>query len=305
MNLNSMKAKLALIGIISVVALLLATFIGIIGLREGQSSISDIGNVRLPSVVGLMTLNDAQTAVKAATLTTAIFENDYTRKGREGFALVLKQKKDAWEEADRGWKIYEPLPQTKEEEGLWHQFEKDWAAWKAQDAKLTATIEALATNEGKKEQEALFVTFYNDYMKIRPLFAAADASINKVTELNIRLANEETALATKESAKAVWEMIAVALVALIALIVAIVLITRSIFKLLGGEPGVAAEVANRIATGDMTSHIELKAGDKTSLMASMQAMVTNLTKVVTEVRSASDNLSSASVQISSTAQSMS
>ena len=54
------------------------------------------------------------------------------------------------------------------------------------------------------------------------------------------------------------------------------LITRAFLRQLGGEPEVAADIANRIALGDLSSKIELKAGDSTSLMAAMQRMNTAL-----------------------------
>jgi methyl-accepting chemotaxis protein len=49
-------------------------------------------------------------------------------------------------------------------------------------------------------------------------------------------------------------------------------ITRTLMKQLGGEPDRAAQIANRIAAGDLSSKFELKRGDTTSLMASMQGM---------------------------------
>ena len=272
MNFNTMKAKLTLIALISVVALVISSLIGVVGIRQGQRDMEEVGKNRLPSVLGLEIVNEAQTAVKAATLGVVLYENDYTAAGKEGFAKEIKNKKLAWDNAEKGWKIYEPLPQTKEEEVLWKQFEKDWAAWKAHDAKLTATTEALATNRGEKEQKALFVTFYKQYSEIRPLFRAAEAALEKVTELNIKLADDTVAESSKDAARALWTMIVVAVAALLILIAAIVLIARSIFRQLGGEPMVAAEVANRIAVGDMSSKIVLRAGDSTSLMASMQQM---------------------------------
>jgi methyl-accepting chemotaxis protein len=49
-------------------------------------------------------------------------------------------------------------------------------------------------------------------------------------------------------------------------------ITRSLTKQLGGEPGYAAEVAGKIAEGDLSIAVIAKAGDTTSLMASMKTM---------------------------------
>ena len=98
----------------------------------------EIGSVRLPSVEGLLVVSEGQTAVKSATLAAAIYENNY--KAQQDFVGVLELRKKAWANIQTGWKIYEPLPQTKEEAVLWKQFEADWADWKRADDQLASII---------------------------------------------------------------------------------------------------------------------------------------------------------------------
>ena len=62
------------------------------------------------------------------------------------------------------------------------------------------------------------------------------------------------------------------------------LITRSLTRALGCEPATAAEIANKIAAGDLSSKIEIKAGDNSSLIYSMNAMQDSLTRIVAEIR---------------------
>jgi methyl-accepting chemotaxis protein len=82
-------------------------------------------------------------------------------------------------------------------------------------------------------------------------------------------------------------------------------ISRSLFQQLGGEPGYAAEIAGRIAEGDLTVTVDTTTNDKSSLLFAMKRMIESLTGIVTEVRGAANNLSSASEEVSATAQSMS
>jgi len=80
------------------------------------------------------------------------------------------------------------------------------------------------------------------------------------------------------------------------------LVTRSITRPLSE----AVIVANQLAQGDLTARIEVNSKDETGmLLAAMQNMVGKLSQIITEVRSASDNLSSASEEVSATAQSIS
>lgn len=52
--------------------------------------------------------------------------------------------------------------------------------------------------------------------------------------------------------------------------------TRSILGQLGGEPSQAAEIAARLAEGDLASDIQLKAGDQSSLMARIKLLTESL-----------------------------
>ena len=73
---------------------------------------------------------------------------------------------------------------------------------------------------------------------------------------------------------------------------------RSLNRQLGGEPGEAAELARAVAQGDLSVSIAVKAGDRTSLMASLQDMQVSLTAVVGKVRQGSESVAAASSQIS-------
>ncbi|HLP24303.1 MAG TPA: methyl-accepting chemotaxis protein, partial [Acidobacteriota bacterium] len=61
-------------------------------------------------------------------------------------------------------------------------------------------------------------------------------------------------------------------------------ITRTLQRQLGGEPDHAAEIAGKIAAGDLSSRIEVRAGDATSLMAAMKTMQDSLTGIVGEIK---------------------
>ena len=76
-------------------------------------------------------------------------------------------------------------------------------------------------------------------------------------------------------------------------------IVRILAKELGCEPAEAAEVAKRVGLGELSVQIDLKPGDKSSLMAHLKSMQTNLAQVVTTVREGSESVAAASAQIAS------
>ncbi|MDD5216040.1 MAG: methyl-accepting chemotaxis protein, partial [Methylococcales bacterium] len=61
-------------------------------------------------------------------------------------------------------------------------------------------------------------------------------------------------------------------------------ITHNLLTSLGGEPDYAAEVISKIAAGDLSTNIELKSEDTTSLFASMKNMQVNLSGIVAEIK---------------------
>jgi methyl-accepting chemotaxis protein len=61
-------------------------------------------------------------------------------------------------------------------------------------------------------------------------------------------------------------------------------ITRSLLKQLGGEPDYAAAAVHKIAAGDLTMDMVIKAGDNTSLLYSLKNMQDSLRKIVAEIQ---------------------
>jgi methyl-accepting chemotaxis protein len=75
-----------------------------------------------------------------------------------------------------------------------------------------------------------------------------------------------------------------------------------LFRTLGGEPRYASEICTEVANGNLSIDIDLKANDKTSLLASIANMKNQLGTIIFDVRSSSEVLASASSQVNSSAQ---
>ncbi len=74
-------------------------------------------------------------------------------------------------------------------------------------------------------------------------------------------------------------------------------ITRSLLLQFGGEPNYARDVTRRIAGGDLTTDVELKAGDQASLLFSIKSMRQDLAGIVGSVREGSQAVANASAEI--------
>lgn len=76
------------------------------------------------------------------------------------------------------------------------------------------------------------------------------------------------------------------------------LIVRGLLLQLGGEPKVAAKLAQRVSEGDLSFQIRVAAGDTSSILAQLKGMQSSLVQVVRAVREESEGVATASSEIS-------
>jgi methyl-accepting chemotaxis protein len=80
-------------------------------------------------------------------------------------------------------------------------------------------------------------------------------------------------------------------------VVASLLIARNLLRQLGGEPDYAADIAGRIAAGDLTVAVDTRHDDDRSMLHAMKMMRDALAAIVTEVRTGTQTIAAASTQI--------
>jgi methyl-accepting chemotaxis protein len=202
------------------------------------------------------------------------------------------------------------------------RLQKSRADYDAAEQKLGRMFSELS--ETSAEEKALFA-------RIRELKDTARPAINKVIELGLankadeaisilmkdaqpaqaawllalgELAQLEDGLSKKAAAEAQADyavgrnvMLGASLAELVVGSAAALVLTRGILRQLGGEPAYATEVVGRIAGGDLSVPVEVKAGDTTSLLAAMKRMQAALVDVVENIRSGSDSIATGSGQI--------
>ena len=74
---------------------------------------------------------------------------------------------------------------------------------------------------------------------------------------------------------------------------------RQIVRMIGGDPGDAADIANRISDGDLTLHIELMPGDNSSLVFAFKRMRDSLRETIANIKLSADTIATASSEIAS------
>jgi len=109
----------------------------------------------------------------------------------------------------------------------------------------------------------------------------------------------DAAAATSAYERARWLMLVLSGIAVAVGAAAAVLIARTLLRQLGGEPDYAAEVAGRIAAGDLTVNVSTRSGDDGSMLLAMKQMRDALATIVGEVRGGTEAIASAASQIAS------
>ncbi|WP_319006047.1 methyl-accepting chemotaxis protein [Methylobacillus gramineus] len=75
------------------------------------------------------------------------------------------------------------------------------------------------------------------------------------------------------------------------------LIDRMVIRPIGGEPAEAADLAHHIAEGNLSTRVDLKSGDQSSMLHAMKVMQDQLRSIVSEIRASSEYVSNASSEI--------
>ncbi|SCK29371.1 methyl-accepting chemotaxis protein [Vogesella sp. LIG4] len=299
----SIKAKIGALLFVAILALLIVVLISFRGMQNNREMIYEIGGNRMPSVQGLQMMNEAQTAIRSASRAINALAAYPDQLG--DLDQQLERKKQAWERVDKGWKIYEPLPQTDEEAVIWKQFVQDWNSWKGYDDKITATAVELKQATTPEKRTELFASINRQLQENRARFGTAEAGLGKLIELNMKLGADAVTQANSGADHALLAMYIASGIALTLLLLIGLVILRSVLQQLGGEPAEVSDIVRKIAGGDLTVQVDIKPGDTTSLLASVKQMVDKLSAIIAEVRTAAESLASASEEVSASANTLS
>ncbi|RIZ65622.1 MAG: methyl-accepting chemotaxis protein [Methylococcales bacterium] len=278
MNNLSIRLKLIMLVLFLSIALVVVGLVGNYGIQKTSESIDQIGNTRLPSIVGLSIINEGQTAIRLASRDMLLYQNDYNAQAK--FAEIIKNKQKIFERIDKGWAIYEPLPQEPEEAEVWREFVPAWNLWKQGQLEVNATLEALSKNQGEEGQKALFLENLKQSEARKVQAANAKNLLNKLVELNQQYAVNDNKVAQESvSLSRLLMIIAGTVSVLMALYLGFGLI-RAITRPLELCIGVAQKIAN----GDLSSVITVDSQDETGqLLSALQDMQLVLRHVVTDI----------------------
>nr|WP_314623332.1 methyl-accepting chemotaxis protein [uncultured Noviherbaspirillum sp.] len=146
--------------------------------------------------------------------------------------------------------------------------------------------------EGKMEEYGVFLV--KECSPLRRQIVADIDVVLKSVQRNADAQSQQAAATVSQSERII--LIVGALAVLVAVVVGIMM-TRSLLKQLGGEPGDVAGIARRVAQGDLAVRVVTRVGDENSVMAAMKDMRDSLVGIVAQVRAGTQSISTASGEI--------
>jgi methyl-accepting chemotaxis protein len=182
---------------------------------------------------------------------------------------------------------YRKLVRDDEERKLFETFRKFWGEYLETSRKIVGLDRAGKQRDGHDIADGAGKMSLDDSI----------GALDRLTAFNF-----DSGKRAAQSAELVYDgarRLALALL-LVALMVGAALataITRSMLSQLGGEPWEAAKVVRAVAAGDLTTRIDVRQGDTSSLMAQLAEMQSSLARVVASVRDSSESVATATEQI--------
>ncbi len=130
---KNMKLGVKLLGGFLIVAAitLIVGFMGFMGARTMDHDVNEIAEVRLPSVASLIRMEFGYEQLRSAQRTLL-----NTKLSADGRQRQWRNIEDARKRYTDAMAVYEPLPQTREEEALWKQFIPALEEWRVENDKL-------------------------------------------------------------------------------------------------------------------------------------------------------------------------
>ncbi|NUQ64142.1 MAG: MCP four helix bundle domain-containing protein, partial [Pirellulales bacterium] len=238
------------------VAIAVTAVVGVVGYRGIsvlREHLTEVGKVRLPSVLGLekMVAGQLEAAYGERGLINRRMMDAQTRSNQ------YQRVDDGLKRAEEGWKIYEPLPQTPEEAVMWKAFVPTWEDWKKQLAevvRLSKEKDSLLAGGLKPEDPKLTALDDQTFEASKVTRAAMNTSAAKLVEivnLNIKLGDE--AVLDGESAASssiTFSLVAIGVGVVIMLALGVFL-ARSISRVLRTLTGEAKRLSDAAVAGKL------------------------------------------------------
>lgn len=262
MFLSSLSIKQRLLAIIVVLFIGITSMIVIAysGLSGSIDALTEIGTVRTPSIIGLakMTEGELRSRVQNMSTNSLFSDADMAKKAKK----LLEKKEGFYETRNKGYDIYAPLPQTKEEAKLWEEMLPTYKKIVEMNKKIDAEVLVpLSQGNGGGEVEKNYKSLMKEMNELNPKLMKSLSDIMKINE-DIATEHSKTGLEGAKSTETFTLLTGI--VILILLTVLVMLIAQSILHSINN---VSRSIVHIVDTKDFTQDLKLEGNDELTGMA--------------------------------------
>jgi methyl-accepting chemotaxis protein len=288
--LKDMTVGTRLYLLIGFMAILLVA-IGALGLKTAKDSDDSLDSVYKDRVVPLEQLKTIADMYAVNIVDTS----HKVRNGNLNWAEGRKNVDQALKTVNEKWKAYLATTLVAEEKKL---VDEITPLMKAADI----SVEKLRGLLQKEDREGLAKFTISE---LYPVIDPVSDRFSQLVEVQLKVAKSDYEKSSSEFDRNRIISICVIVAGIIFSLLIATQLIRNLLRQLGGEPAHIAEIAGKIAGGDLTMSLVSGKQLDTGVFAAMKDMIEKLRVVVGDVMNATDNVASGSQQLSATAQQMS
>ena len=256
--------------------LVLVLLVGVIALGisrmaqvdEGLRTVTEENNVEMNHATGMRA---AAYQVSISIRNVILLTEDAQMKAED--ATLNKAFQDFESEATALDKQFTSIPSTTQpEKDLLASVRKQWQELMP----LFQKTEALGL--ANKNDEAF--KYYQQESGASQKNAQMRGTLEQLAALEQKLSDEEGAKARQTYSEARTLLFSLGVLAVVLAVLAAFVVTRSVINQLGGEPGYAAEVLQKVAGGDLSVSVALRKNDDRSMLFAVSNMIEKLKQVI-------------------------
>ena len=280
MRLNDLMIRTKLMAGFGLVLLIacIVCLLGIVNLANVNGKAKEISTDWLPSVKALGEVNNSLANVRIARLVMA------ANATGDALAPSIAKVESTVKELGDATKAYLPLISSADERAMFQELD---GQLKAYTGSVPAQIQLI--RDGKLEEAAAI-----SKGAAGTAYQAADATVDKLIQLNDKGSQAASARADDVYAQGKWQLIA----GLVAMILLGMFIAWSLSAHLANAASQSVVVATRMAQGDLSQATVIAGKDELSqLLQALESMRSQLHGTVGNVRRSAESVASASAQI--------
>jgi methyl-accepting chemotaxis protein len=304
----SLKIKTKLLGGFLLIAVVVAVvgMVGWFGASRISGSVTVIGEQCMPAVASIQKIIEAQTAVLLGdrALVNPLVIDLKIRDAQYAFV------ENAIKNATDAWKVYEPLPKSREEETVWKEFGGQWKDFldkhrvvigmsNEKDRMLSSGIKP-----SDPQMLELDARNYAASLETRQFYLTGRASLEKIAKINDEQATTSVKDGKSTASSVVTLIISCLAIGIILAVVLGLIIANSITKPVNKVVEMIKDVAQ--GEGDLTKRLEVSSKDEIGELATwFNTFIEKLHDIISQVAANTEQLASAANEISSSAEQLS